>query len=107
MMARPPLVATEEADDADDLWAEPEEHAQPSPPPSPAYADAADRHSEDPPTEGVDVLAEREADDDAYLTELRKAMTDDTPLGPRDEEGDDALFDGGTDVGRSRFGRRR
>ena len=34
------------------------------------------------PREAVDVLGERDADDDAYLAELRKAMTDDTPLGP-------------------------
>jgi hypothetical protein len=34
-------------------------------------------------------------------------MTDETPLGPREEGDDDALFDGGTDTNRSRFGRRR
>jgi DivIVA domain-containing protein len=62
-----------------------------------------------PATQPVDVLAERDAGDDAYLAELRKAMTDDTPLGPRDEDdgprGD--LFDSGGDRGgRNRFGRR-
>jgi cell division initiation protein len=60
-----------------------------------------------PPTQPVDVLAERDADDDAYLTELRKAMTDETPLGPRDDVDDSGLFDSGVDAGRSRFGRRR
>jgi DivIVA domain-containing protein len=70
---------------------------------------AADDLVEDPgpPTQPVDVLAEREADDDAYLAELRKAMTDDSPLGPRDDAGDAGLFDTGADAGRSRFGRRR
>ena len=41
-----------------------------------------------------------------YLAELRKAMTDDSPLGPR-EDGDDQLFDQGAEPQRSRFGRRR
>ncbi|MGK2949948.1 MAG: DivIVA domain-containing protein [Acidimicrobiales bacterium] len=101
-----PLVAS------DSGW-EPEAEAAPEaadnepPPPSPAYADAPD----DPPTEPVDVLAERDADDDAYLAELRKAMTDDSPLGPREDRDDggepDDLFDGGGDAGRTRFGRRR
>jgi cell division initiation protein len=60
-----------------------------------------------PPTEAVDMLAERDAGDDAYLAELRKAMTDDAPLGPRDDTGEDMLFERGADAGRSRFGRRR
>lgn len=60
-----------------------------------------------PATQPVDVLAERDADDDAYLTELRKAMTDETPLGPRDDAVDSGLFDTGAEVERSRFGRRR
>lgn len=102
-----PLVATEPPD----AW-EPEEEPEEEqgeveaeqPPPSPAYASADDH----PPTEPVDVLAERDADDDAYLAELRKAMTDESPLGPR-EDSDAAgdLFDGGGDAGRTRFGRRR
>ena len=58
-------------------------------------------------TEPVDVLAERDADDDAYLAELRKAMTDESPLGPREEGDIDPLFDAGTEPTRSRFGRRR
>ncbi|MEO7428131.1 MAG: DivIVA domain-containing protein [Acidimicrobiales bacterium] len=60
-----------------------------------------------PATQPVDVVAGRDADDDAYLTELRKAMTDETPLGPRDEAVDAGLFDTGAEVERSRFGRRR
>jgi hypothetical protein len=44
-------------------------------------------------------------DEDSYLTELRKAMTDDQPLGPRDEE--DEAYGAGPPTGRSRFGRRR
>ena len=59
-----------------------------------------------PTTEAVDMLAERDAGDDAYLAELRKAMTDESPLGPR-EEADEALFERGAEAGRSRFGRRR
>jgi len=62
-----------------------------------------------PATQPVPVLDEAhdaDEDDDAYLTELRKAMTDDTPLGPRDDVIDDP-FDTGADVPRSRFGRRR
>lgn len=43
-------------------------------------------------------------DEDAYLAELRKAMTDDEPLGPRDDEDEDY---GGPSGPRSRFGRRR
>jgi DivIVA domain-containing protein len=44
-------------------------------------------------------------DEDSYLTELRKAMSDDQPLGPRDE--DDEAYGAGPPTGRSRFGRRR
>jgi hypothetical protein len=69
--------------------------------------DADDDIDTGPPTQPVDVLAERDEDDDAYLAELRKAMTDETPLGPRDEEDDPGLFDSGVEAGRSRFGRRR
>ena len=36
------------------------------------------------------MLADRDADDDAYLAELRKAMTDESPLGPREDD-DDAV----------------
>jgi len=87
----------------DDGWAE--EPAAPTPPPSPAYADLPE---DGPNTEAVDTLADRDdGDDDAYLAELRKAMTDESPLGPR-EDGDDAeLFGVAEEAPRSRFGRRR
>lgn len=53
-------------------------------------------------------MAEDDADDDAYLRELRKAMTDDSPLGPRDDLGpQEDLFEHGSEAPRSRFGRRR
>lgn len=81
-----------------ELAAEPE----PEPRPAPAYREP--EPDEGPATQPVDMLQERDADDDAYLAELRKAMTDESPLGPRDEGTD--LYDGG-DQGRSRFGRRR
>jgi DivIVA domain-containing protein len=87
-----------------DAWDEAPEPA--TPPPSPAYADAP-AEDEGPPTQPVDVLAERDADDDAYLAELRKAMTDDSPLGPREEGDADPLFDSSPEPSRSRFGRRR
>ena len=48
-------------------------------------------------------------DEDPFLTELRKAMADDEPLGPRDEEpppSSPSLF-GDEDDRRRRFGRRR
>lgn len=105
--ARTPLVAAPFADE------EVEEDPSAWLPDSGAWSDVApdevvDDDEEvldddlDPATEPVDVLAERDdADDDAYLAELRKAMTDDSPLGPRDD-----LFDA-PDTGRSRFGRRR
>jgi cell division initiation protein len=49
---------------------------------------------------------EEEVGDDAYLAELRKAMTDDRPLGPReDQEG--GSYEEARTPGRSRFGRRR
>jgi cell division initiation protein len=72
-----------------------------------AAAPELDHGADGPATQPVDVLAERDADDDAYLTELRKAMTDETPLGPRDDAVDSGLFDTGAEVERSRFGRRR
>ncbi len=90
----------------DDMWEEPEA-AAPPPPPSPAYAEPAAEDAEGPRTQPVDVLGERDADDDAYLAELRKAMTDESPLGPREEGDVDPLFDSGTEPTRSRFGRRR
>lgn len=90
-------------------WA-PEERTwrdDPAPAAPAAYAEPDEPVDSGPPTQPVDVLAERDDDDDAYLAELRKAMTDDTPLGPRDDPGEENLFDTGADTGRSRFGRRR
>ena len=80
----------------DDVWAD-------------ADVEAAEDGEEayDPPTQPIDMLAERDADDDAYLAELRKAMTDETPLGPRDDAVDAGAFQTATEAGRSRFGRRR
>jgi DivIVA domain-containing protein len=46
----------------------------------------------------------RQRDEDAYLAELRKAMVDDQPLGPRDEPDD---YEPPAGPARSRFGRRR
>lgn len=103
---RMPLIASDDADIDDDMWGAQEDRF-PTPPPSPAYSELGDDEDDGPRTEAVDALSERHADDDAYLAELRKAMTDDTPLGPREDDDDDALFDGGADTGRSRFGRRR
>jgi DivIVA domain-containing protein len=108
---RPPLVAPpleevepeREASAAwtsdDDAWGEPagaEVTEEPEPAPGPA-------------TQPVEAVAEEDdADDDAYLRELRKAMTDDSPLGPRDDlDPQGAMFEQGTDSPRSRFGRRR
>jgi DivIVA domain-containing protein len=49
-----------------------------------------------------------EHDEDAYLNELRKAMVDERPLGPRDEYYDEAgSYEDEPTVSRSRFGRRR
>jgi DivIVA domain-containing protein len=109
----PVAVAVEDVPDhgewepEDAGWEEPVERARTAPPASAAYAEIEADDDEGPPTEAVDVLADRHPDDDAYLAELRKAMTDETPLGPRDEAGEDGLFDQGGDAGRSRFGRRR
>lgn len=89
----------------DEAWQEPE--APVTPPPSAAYADVATEEGDGPRTEPVEMLSERDADDDAYLAELRKAMTDESPLGPREEGDVDRPFDAGIEPSRSRFGRRR
>jgi DivIVA domain-containing protein len=93
----------------DEAWQEPEAPAA-TPAPSPAYAEAeADGEGGDdgPNTETIDLLGERDAGDDAYLAELRKAMTDESPLGPREDGDAQPLFDAGPEPSRSRFGRRR
>ncbi len=80
-----------------------------SEPPAPG-AGLAGEEDLGPATQPVPVLDVEDSaheDDDAYLTELRKAMTDDTPLGPRDDTIGDDLFDTAAEAPRSRFGRRR
>lgn len=93
------------------LTAPPEEGAPAGadgpPPRPPADVDPGPDPDPGPPTEAVDVLAERDADDEAYLAELRKAMTDDAPLGPREEDDGDEYETEEQRAGRSRFGRRR
>jgi DivIVA domain-containing protein len=60
-----------------------------------------------PPTPRV-AEAVGDHDEDAYLNELRKAMADDRPLGPRDAYDDEQdSYEDEPTVGRSRFGRRR
>lgn len=69
--------------------------------------DAEDVDDDGSDTQPVEVVEGSHPDDDAYLTELRKAMTDDTPLGPRDDIADASRFDTTVEPERSRFGRRR
>jgi DivIVA domain-containing protein len=107
-------VPDEELDDED--WETPASGAddfQPVPTPAPRPRAARDDRYADRPLLADARQVEPEApdpeddedDEDAYLTELRKAMTDDAPLGPRDEPEDH--LGGGPATGRSRFGRRR
>ena len=106
---------------------EPEPEPEPAPPASPALSfDEADHEApgiEDPidpgpptaPVSAVDLGlpddrgAAGGEDEDAFLTELRKAMADEEPLGPRDlgdPDPGDTLFDDPDRRG-FRFGRRR
>lgn len=107
-----PALAPVDVDNDSAMWT-PDDEARQEPeaprdrPPSAAYADVPIDEADGPSTEAVDMLAERAADDDAYLAELRKAMTDDSPLGPREEGDVDPRFDAGIEPTRSRFGRRR
>ncbi len=99
--------------------------ADPPTPPEAAPADAAPSSAEDPsidlrvgvdegdggpPTEALAPVGGADSED-AFLAELRKAMLDDEPLGPRRD--DDGPAAGGPveadepSRGRSRFGRRR
>lgn len=60
------------------------------------------------PVSAVELGVEPTGEDDAFLTELRKAMVDDEPLGPRDHDGapgSDQLFEDDDRRG-WRFGRR-
>ena len=85
--------------------------AVPPPPPSLAYAEVDEEEPVelDLSTEPAGAPAEDTDgdDDDAYLAELRKAMTDESPLGPREEGDIGSRFDQGSEAPRSRFGRRR
>jgi DivIVA domain-containing protein len=128
LVAAPPPTAPEPASaaDAEPMWA-PDDDAddyEPVPAPAPrprasrlqaapvdAYDDDVD-HDElvhdhpghhDLGLDDDDDLVDEE--EDAYLAELRKAMHDDEPLGPRDDEDDG--YGGPPNTGRSRFGRRR
>lgn len=123
--ARPPLVAApteaapddvEPVDDAtidlddrpaawlpdDDAWEDADDDVPP-----PSLFSRPSREEEGPATQPVEQVAEDDGpDDDAYLAELRKAMTDDAPLGPRDDPHTD-LYEPANEPSRSRFGRRR
>lgn len=100
------------------LVAPPLEEIEPEPAPSAwqpddeAWSEASEPedlgYEPDPATQPVEATPQGGPDDDAYLRELRKAMTDDAPLGPRDDLGpQEGLFESGADSPRSRFGRRR
>jgi len=101
------------------LVAPPLEEVEPEPassgwqPDDDAWSDAPepdDDEGDEPgaATRPLEDVPEGGPDDDAYLRELRKAMTDDAPLGPRDDLGpQEGLFESGADSPRSRFGRRR
>jgi DivIVA domain-containing protein len=111
LVPTPPPAAAEDDNPStwtpdDEAWQEGAAEAPAEPAPSPAYAEAAPV-DEGPSTETIDLLEERDAGDDAYLAELRKAMTDESPLGPREEGDVQPLFDAGPEPTRSRFGRRR
>jgi cell division initiation protein len=96
-----------EEEDEDDGWPAPEvdTDAYQPPPPAPVVR----RVREEPRGEPRPLLADSypvEEEDDAYLAELRKAMTDERPLGPRDDP-DGADYEEEPEATRSRFGRRR
>lgn len=88
----------------DEGWEELEPAADPPAPDARAVSPTVD---DGPPTRPVELVAGRDSDDDAYLAELRKAMTDESPLGPREEGDIGPLFDSGSEPSRPRFGRRR
>jgi DivIVA domain-containing protein len=93
------------ADEHEAAYAEPGYDVPEEAPAADARYEAA-APDDGPPTQPVDTRGERDGDDDAYLAELRKAMTDESPLGPRDDVSED-LFDDSGDASRTRFGRRR
>jgi cell division septum initiation protein DivIVA len=80
--------------------------------PDPTSAEAAPKPQVGPGPELADFVPADEPlepevlDDDAFFATLREAVRDDAPLGPRDEEIDDAAFDEESPQ-RRRFRRRR
>jgi hypothetical protein len=109
------------AQDEDDAWADEAEDDEAEGPwggpdaddyepvPGPRPRSPRDQLRPDPRPLLADARRQAEAEarqheEDAYLAELRKAMTDDEPLGPREEDDDYGPPSG---PGRSRFGRRR
>jgi DivIVA domain-containing protein len=120
--ARPPLVAQPreaygddedddaawDGDDGDPGWDGPDDADDYEPVPAPAR-NPRDQLRPDPRPMVAEVRRHAEADarqreEDAYLAELRKAMVDDQPLGPRDDPDD---YEPPAGPARSRFGRRR
>jgi hypothetical protein len=109
-------------DDEEPAWAGAEDDADlyepvaaPAPRPRQARDDLEDERpllAQDHDHDHGDHLLDDEDEDedvepeDSYLAELRKAMTDDEPLGPRDD-GDDDDYGAPVTGARSRFGRRR
>jgi cell division septum initiation protein DivIVA len=98
---------------------EPAGRGAPAPPPTltfgevdheaPGIDDPRDSGPPTAPVSAVELGVEPSGDDDAFLAELRKAMADDEPLGPRDQadpSGPDPLFEDEDRRG-WRFGRRR
>jgi len=104
-----PAPRRQPVDEDSAAWAPDEEAWQGSEAatPAPSAAGPVAGAGDGPPTKPVDMMGERDAGDDAYLAELRKAMTDESPLGPREEGDIDPHFDADPEPGRSRFGRRR
>lgn len=105
----PEPVEWEQAEAEASSW-EPDGEAWEDGEPDAAGAPMDDDADLDPATQPVPALGDADAvdeDDDAYLNELRKAMTDDSPLGPRDDAINEDLFGPAAEAPRSRFGRRR
>jgi len=89
---------------------DPVDHEAPGPATSAAEADLDDAVEGGPPTAAVELGdgPDEVGQEDAFLAELRKAMADDEPLGPRDHQAitnQDELFD--DDRRNWRFGKRR
>jgi cell division initiation protein len=100
---------------SDDSSGDRDEPEAVSAPPNPASGSHAENGGgpsatdEGPRTQPVAAVERDDVDDDAYLAELRKAMTDDSPLGPREDDDQvrSSVFETGADrPGRTRFGRR-